>query len=159
MAAISVNDGGTWRTPWGIYVNDGGTWRTVQEVYVNDAGTWRTVFQSSILNATMTEGDAGGVFLGYIDSVIGSMDAVSITGGNTLRAIFDDSSGNGYLDIYAASDPGATFVSQCTVSGTSKLTSAATYSNGVVGANVARWLWSSTFGIDGSGTSSVVLSP
>lgn len=159
MAAISVNDGGTWRTPWGIYVNDGGTWRTIQQIYVNDGGTWRTVFQSASLSATMTEGNAGGVFLGYIDSVIGSVDTSSIQGGNTLRGIFDDNAGNAYLDVYAATDPGATFVSRCIVGGVSKNTSDAIYSYGVVGATVARWQWGSTFGIDGSGTSSVVLVP
>ena len=156
-----VNDAGTWRAIQQVQVNDGGVWRNIQQIYVNDGGTWRTVFSAAVLSATMTEGSAGGVFLGYIDGSIGSMDTVAFTdgSGNTLRAVFDDNTGNSYLDVYAATDPGATYVSSCEVAGVSKNTADATYSYGVVGATIARWLWPSTFGIDGSGTSTVVIAP
>jgi hypothetical protein len=41
----SVNNGGTYVTPYDISVYDGGAWQGVKEVYVNDAGTWRSVYE------------------------------------------------------------------------------------------------------------------
>lgn len=42
---ISVNNSGTWTTPYAISVNDSGTWRKIKQIYVNDAGTWRSVYE------------------------------------------------------------------------------------------------------------------
>ena len=44
MAALYLNDAGTWRQIQSVYINDAGTWRTIQKVWVNDAGTWRQVY-------------------------------------------------------------------------------------------------------------------
>lgn len=38
--AISVNDGGTWKSATEVWVNDGGTWKKATGVYVNKNGTW-----------------------------------------------------------------------------------------------------------------------
>lgn len=42
---LSVNNSGTWVTPYRISVNDAGTWRAIKQVYVNDGGTWRSIYE------------------------------------------------------------------------------------------------------------------
>lgn len=41
----SVNNAGTWVTPYDISVYASGAWQGVKQVYVNDAGTWRSVYE------------------------------------------------------------------------------------------------------------------
>lgn len=41
----SVNNSGTWVTPYRISVNDAGTWRAIKQIYVNDGGTWRSIYE------------------------------------------------------------------------------------------------------------------
>lgn len=169
MAAISVNDGGTWRTPWGIYVNDGGTWRTVQEVYVNDAGTWRTVFIYEKINTTMTEGsgtDGGNIYYGFyngsasigVGGAFGSLGTTTTPDGAVVD-LLADYAGVSYLIIGGfLADPGVSYFSTCTVGGASKTSaSASSYDYGVIGAGMARWTWASQFSLDGAGTSSVLI--
>lgn len=54
MAALHLNDAGTWRQIQNVYVNDAGTWRQIQNIYVNDAGTWRLVYQAALIFLTAT---------------------------------------------------------------------------------------------------------
>lgn len=163
MAAISVNDGGTWRTPYQISVNDGGTWRTIQQIYVNDGGTWRTVFQYLLLDTTITEGQ-GGVgnnYYGYSDPSIfnfGSIGSASIQGGYTLRQIYADAATSSLvlsIDGFS-SDPGQSFFSSIDLAGTNKTSASATYA---YGSGTATWTWASSFLMDGVGTSTLVITP
>lgn len=170
MAAISVNDGGTWRTPWGIYVNDGGTWRTVQQVYVNDGGTWRTVFIYEKINTTMTESsgtDGANIYYGFfngsssigVGGAFGSLGSATTPDGAVVDLLADYDAGVSYLIIGGfLADPGVSYFSTCTVGGVSKTSaSVSSYDYGVVGAGMARWTWASQFGLDGSGTSAVLI--
>lgn len=162
MAAISVNDGGTWRTPYQVSVNDGGTWRTIQQVYVNDGGTWRTVFQYLLLDAVVTEGTGGtgSAYHGYsASSGYGSITSALVANAYTLDEISsEDISGSTTLRIGGfSSDPGQSFFSSIAIGGVSKTSASASvysYSSGT-----ATWIWSSYSTLDGVGTSTVVITP
>lgn len=161
MAAISVNDGGTWRTPYQVSVNDGGTWRTIQQVYVNDGGTWRTVFQYLLLDATMSEGsyfDGVYDYIGYWAGNMGWMSSTSLPGGITVSVIFDQVGSSSTLALSGfGADPGQSYFGTITVGGVSKTSASASYA---YGAGVASWTWASSyFGLDGSGTSAVAITP
>jgi hypothetical protein len=41
----SINNAGTYVTPYDISVYNGGAWQGVKQIYVNDAGTWRSVYE------------------------------------------------------------------------------------------------------------------
>ena len=41
MAALCINDSGTWRNAGTVCVNQSGTWRTITTGCINDSGTWR----------------------------------------------------------------------------------------------------------------------
>ena len=119
---------------------------------------------SVLLDATMTEGTVFNFynFYGY-DSLdisgagnFGSMSSTSILSGGTLSSLFDvDGPIESVLKITIGSDPGASYFTSVTVGAVQKLSSAATYS---YGGGIATWVWSGLFGLDGTGTSSVVIS-
>lgn len=169
MAAISVNDGGTWRTPYSVHVNDGGTWRNIQQIYVNDGGTWKTAFTYSLLSTTMTEGawdDGVDEELGYsLSRGFGSLSASTLTSGYLVRAVYDSgpigvaNQANLLIGGFG-SDPGATAVfSSIEVNGVVRTAASATYL--WIGAfGYGSWYWpGSPFGLDGASTSTVVISP
>lgn len=167
MAELKANDSGTWRSAQQVQVNDSGTWLTIQDIKVNDGGTWRTVFQYALLSATMTEGSyvdgEDTAARGYNGSTplsgfptFGSMDTVAVAGGYTLAFLYDETVGGGaflYITGFGA-DPGQSFFSTAVVGGVSKTSASASYS---YSAGTAGWSWASTFGLDGSGTSTVVI--
>ena len=161
MSELKINDSGTWRNVQQVQVNDSGTWRDIQEIYVNDSGTWRTVFLKALLNATMTEGfydDGATQYIGYVPSIpIGSMSSTAVTGGYTLSACYDAASGanNSYVIITGfGSNPGSGFFTSVTVGSTTKTSASASYS---YFAGQATWNWSTLFGLDGTGTSAVLI--
>tara|TARA_R110000868_G_C10761954_1_gene753973 strand:+ start:147 stop:653 length:507 start_codon:yes stop_codon:yes gene_type:complete len=168
MAELKVNDAGTWRTAAQVQVNDGGTWRGIQDIKVNDGGVWRTVFQYLLLDTTMSaEGSGpdggGGTFYGYINGVFGSMSSATLSDGKTLITLVDDDDGSnpiaGIMEISGfSSDPLTNYFSTVVVGGVSLASSAAAYS---YLAGVARWDWfgAGAFGLDGSGSSTVVINP
>ncbi len=160
MAAISVNDGGTWRTPAAVYVNDGGTWRTIQQVYVNDGGTWRTVFQYLLYDGTITEGISGGFDVyGFSNGNYGSASPATLGDGTTLATVVDNTTlGQCTVEISGfGADPGFAYFSSITVGGVQKFSSTANY---IYFAGVGVWEWAGEyFGLDGSGSSTVVINP
>lgn len=83
MAAISYNDGGTWRTPSTIAYKDGVTWRTLTAVHYNDGGTWRQVFGSG----------GGGSSLNLATSY-----GIGSTAGNAANLLFNTDGSITYLE-------------------------------------------------------------
>ena len=167
MPKIQVNDSGTWRTPTKVQVNDAGTWRNISKVQVNDGGTWRTVYTAELLNALMTEGSGpdgiGGTFYGYGNGYFGSMSNGTLGDGTTLKTLVDDEDEGGspsaLMEISGfGADPLTSYFSTVVVGGVSLASSAAFYS---YSSGVARWDWFGTgaFGLDGSGTATVVINP
>lgn len=117
---------------------------------------------SAKLDATMTEGsdvdpfDPSIYYYGYNQGIYGSMSSASVAGGYTLTILIDSYDGSSACYITGfGSDPGQSFFTSVTVGGVSKTSASAssyTYSSGT-----AIWSWASLFGLDGSGTSSVVI--
>lgn len=115
-----------------------------------------------LLDATMTEGsdvdpfDPSIYYYGYNYGGYGSMSSTSIAGGYTLLILIDSYDGSSTCHISGfGSDPGQSFFTSVTVGGVSKTSASAssyTYSTGT-----AIWSWASLFGLDGTGTSSVVI--
>lgn len=119
-----------------------------------------------LLDATMTEGSGpdggGGTFYGYVNGFFGSMSSGTLGDGMTLKALVDDDDGMNppaaIMEISGfGADPGQSYFSTVVVGGVSKTSASAAYS---YLAGVARWDWfgAGAFGLDGSGTSSVVIS-
>lgn len=161
MSELKINDSGTWRNVQQVQVNDSGTWRDIQQIYVNDGGTWRTVFLKALLDATMTEGsdidpgDPSVYYYGYVQGGYGSMSSTSVAGGYTLTNLYDGWDGVSALIISGfGADTGQSFFTTCTVGGTSQSSSAASYS---YVSGTAYWYWSGLFGLDGTGTSAVLI--
>lgn len=159
-----INDSGTWRSVRQVQINDGGVWRTIRSIEVNSGGVWRTVFLYELLSTTMTEGigGPGSALFGYSDPSIysiGSVGSTAVEGGYTLTSLVDFNDGfTTYAELAISgfgSDPGAAFFDSITVGGSNKASVTASYS---YVAGTATWTWgSSTFGLDGSGSSAVVI--
>jgi hypothetical protein len=115
------------------------------------------------LSATMTEGSAVvgfDVYAGFSSS-FGSMSSTSITGGLTLAGVFNVTGATNYASVVISgftSDPGQTPFSKIAVGPiVQSFASASSYSYDG-GSGTATWVWSgSTFSLDGSGTSAVVI--
>lgn len=78
MAALYLNDAGTWRQIQKVHVNDAGTWRQVQKVYVNDAGTWRQVYsfrapESGSLGSTGSGNEVGASTVNFGNGIHGTI--------------------------------------------------------------------------------------
>jgi hypothetical protein len=116
---------------------------------------------SAKLDATMTEGfydDGSTQYIGYVSAIpIGSMSSTAVAGGYTLDFCYDAVSGttNCYVGISGfGADPGQSFFTSVVVGGTTKTSASASY---LYAGGQASWSWSGSFGLDGSGTSSVVI--
>lgn len=118
-----------------------------------------------VLSAIMTEGTAiiGSIpYYGFYSSSpsFGSMSSTSITGGLTLVGIYDaDAASSAVIISGFTSDPGRTPFAKVVVGNTVRAFSAADYYNYDSGSGTASWAWTGLlFGLDGSGTSYVVIS-
>lgn len=115
-----------------------------------------------LLDATMTEGfydDGSTQYIGYVSAIpIGSMSSTAVAGGYTLDFCYDAVSGINTCSVGISgfgSDPGQSFLTSATVGGTTK--TGASASNYTYAGGQASWTWSGLFGLDGTGTSSVVI--
>lgn len=167
MASINVKVGGTWRSarPW---VKVSGTWQGVKSGWVKVSGVWQQFYSYSLLTATMTESswdDGVNEEIGYnVGRPFGSLSPSTMDTGYLVRALYDFgpvgsvNQSNILIGGFGA-DPGATGVfSTVDVNGTTKTAASATYL--WIGAfGYASWTWGSTFGLDGLGTSPVIIMP
>lgn len=150
MAALHLNDAGTWRQVQNVYVNDAGTWRQIRVIYVNDAGTWRQVYNYRAPESgriTAGQNGTGGAY-GYVKSSYGSITGWPGTGGllsdvREITALRDTNpttvGGDGLLRIAGfSSDPGIGYFSSITANSLTKLSADASYS---YSSGVAIWQW------------------
>lgn len=90
MAALHLNDAGTWRRIQNVYVNDAGTWRTIQKVWINDAGTWRQVYtrrpaESGSITVASSGNEIGASTSNFGSGIYGSISGwPGSLGGNRL---------------------------------------------------------------------------
>jgi hypothetical protein len=148
MAALHINDAGTWRQIQSVYVNDAGTWRTIQKVWVNDTGTWRQVYvRRPPESGTVTAGTNGTAY-GYQRSGYGSISGFPGTGGLLsdlaliTRCIDTDVAGDFQLIIDGVAGgflPPANYFTSILAHGQTRLASAASYSTA---ASSGVWTWS-----------------
>lgn len=119
-------------------------------------------WSQTITEGTSTFGGGFSAALGFdngYNTVCGSVPSASVAGGLTLKAFADYNTAGPSYGAYIVvtgftSDPGASWLYDATVGGTTKLGSTATYS---YSAGQAVWLWSSAsstikFGFAASGT-------
>lgn len=108
----------------------------------------------SLLTATMTEGSGGGGSTGYIEGSFGSMSSNLVLGLGTLKAAYDVSPNNSYISI--SGDISQSAFTSVTIGSTTQTSASATRSYSSI-SNSTTWNWSTTFGIDGTGTSIVLI--
>lgn len=153
MAALYLNDAGTWRQIQNVYVNDAGTWRTIQKVFVNDAGTWRQVYlRRPAESGQITAGQNGtGGGYGYFRSSYGSITGFPNSGGTltddaAIYQLHDTNpttiGGDGRLQIHPTLGTlTQNYFTSITANGVTKLAADATFS--VVGGD-GVWIWASS---------------
>ena len=154
MAALHLNDAGTWRKINSVYVNDASTWRKIKKIYVNDASTWRQVYSAGYdftLAANGSAQDSSGVSGKGFNTVLNGFPT---HGSLSMQPLFTDYGVNVWTlyDITATSealieiggfgaDPGSGWLDSVTnvTTGVTRLASAASYS--WLGGGQARWYW------------------
>ena len=132
---------------------------------VNGVTTLITIAPSvALLGTTMTEGsgtdgftiaygyDTGGVTLA--NGAFGSMTSATLTVGGTVNGLVDLDTGYSYLSIAIGADPGISFFTTITVGGVQKTSAGSSY---FWTGSAATWSWGTQFGLDGAGTSTVVI--
>lgn len=164
---VSINDAGTWRSPYAIYVNDAGTWRLLRYAYVNDAGTWRKVYgyTHNFTGTVAISVTAVGTYGGFNTPQSTNNDSPYLTNGSlTPTAIpldsltianlwdFDGISDSTTLRVSGfGADPGINYFTSLTVNASlgavTNLMSSATYT---YSAGTAQWRWSNLSGLSGS---------
>lgn len=165
-----VDSGGTTRFARRLAVVDsGGTTRLAKRVFVVDSGgTSRLVFTGTLLETTLTEGVWDDLFAneGFGRSYSrgsGSMSNYTLSNGYAVHTLEDfgpyGGPYEGQLTLSGfSSDPGQNNVfDTVVVAGVSRAASAASYYSYNSSFGLATWVWASPFGIDGSGSSSVVI--
>jgi hypothetical protein len=154
MAALHLNDAGTWRRILKVHVNDAGTWRQIRAVYVNDAGTWRPVYSAGY-DFTLTANGSAQNSTGVVGKGFNTiLNGFTTHGSLSVQPLFADyglniwtlyditSTSEAYTEIAGfSSAPGAGFLSSIenVTTGVTRLASAATYA--YLGGGVARWYW------------------
>jgi len=112
--------------------------------------------KGTLLNATMTEGSLPTPEYGFVNGAYGSMTSTNVAGGYTLEAIYDTTTAGRVVISGFSSDPTVSFLSSVKVGNVTKTTGSSfgvyNYTSGT-----ATWVWFSLFGLDGSGTSSVLI--
>lgn len=99
----SVNDAGTWVTPYDISVYAGGAWQGLKQIYVNDGGTWRSVYEfwpgidpdtEYSGNVTFTSrNNEGANATGYFRWITQTTDVFTSTGWWTRVEVYQNSGG------------------------------------------------------------------
>lgn len=153
MAALHLNDAGTWRRIQKVHVNDAGTWRQIRGIFVNDAGTWRQIFSAGYdftLNANGSAQNSTGVSGKGFNTVLNgfpthgslSVQPLFTDYGVNIWTLYDITSTNEALIEIGGfgANPGSGWLDSVTNVTTSvtRLASAATYS---YSAGMARWYW------------------
>lgn len=149
MAALYLNDAGTWRQIQSVYVNDAGTWRTIQKIWVNDSGTWRQVYIRRPAESGFVTAGTNGTAYGYVRSNYGSISGFPGTGGNLTDGYRIDNcndtgaaGSNAVLAINGITGmPPDTYFTSVVAHGQTRLASAASISSF---GTTKIWTWSGT---------------
>lgn len=149
MAALHLNDAGTWRRIQSVYVNDAGTWRTIQKIYLNDAGTWRQVYtrrppESGTVNVQSSGTEIGASRANFGNGTFGTITGFTLTDGSFVQAVTEDVTSNvTRLRLRTPTGTGTfaqDYFNSITVNGNNLTSaSAALFSSG---SGLAVWEWS-----------------
>jgi hypothetical protein len=154
---LVVDSGNTTRLVKRLFVVDSGNVsRQVKRCFVVDAGNVSRLVYVNSATFTMVAGQTGHINLtiGYSSSLIGSLTPTTDAEGNVIQAFDYQTTGSGTFNvtINIASNPGSSYFSSITFTGsggTTFTTAAATYG---YGSGLASWSWSagSAYLVNGS---------